>query len=359
MKQLTKGYIMFAPLSDLFCILPVCFHPMTVMLVDDDSDFLNQLSHQLSEHLPVISFSDPDKAIHYFEHQNSEFLKKWSLLKSKNTTNLIQDLRYEMYNENRFKNIMVSVVDYEMPNKTGFDVMKIMGESILGEMSFHSYILLTGKRFSDLDKALATTPTGKNFISKWDPNRVNQLMDSISEKSERTFQLMSYTAARQLSFDPAEKSNILFDGNILPLLNNHIQKHHICELYLFDKQGSYICLDENANLSWFFVRNDLGMQNSIQLAKQYHAPTWVIDAIQSKEMLLSLYEKEDFERIQTLDWKNYMLPAIVFNGDDRYMKFFNLEPHSNYYYAFTQDWANHSIDQKKILSYRSYLNRLD
>ncbi|MDP3705671.1 MAG: hypothetical protein Q8R24_07135 [Legionellaceae bacterium] len=350
---------MFSLLNESVCALPVCYRPMTVMLVDDDPDFLKQLSHQLSEQLPVITFTDPDKAIQYFEHQNVGLFKKWLSGKSINTTKLIHDTRKDIYNVNRFKDIIVSVLDYDMPNKTGFEVMKMMGEPILGEMSFHSYVLLTGKRFSEFDRKLTTMSEGKNFISKWDPNRVDQLLNCIDEKSAHAFQLMSYAVARELSKDPTEKTSFLFDGNFQPVLNNHIQKHNIRELYLYDKQGSYLFLDENANLSWFFVRSDLGMINSIQLAKQYHAPKWVIDAIQSKEQLLSLYEKEDFECLKTIEWKNYLLPTTVFKSDDRFMKFFNLEPHSNYYYAFTDSFVGHDIDQKKILSYRNYLNTLD
>ena len=351
---------MFTPINDSFCVLPVFYRPTTVMLVDDDPDFLKQLSNQLSDQLPVITFTDPDKAIQYFENHNVGLFEKWLRRTSKDMATFIQDSRQEIYNPNRFKEIIVSVLDYDMPGKkSGFDVMNTMGEAIFGEMSFHSYILLTGKRFSEFDEKLAAMTVGKNFVSKWDPNRVNQLLDCIAEKSARAFQWISYPVARELSREPTEKTNFLFDGHVLPILNKLIQEHHICELYLFDKQGSYLLLDEHANLSWFFVRSDLGMVNSIELAKQYHAPSWVIDAIQSKEKLLSLYEKEDFDRLTTIDWENYLLPATVFKGDPRYMKAFNLEPHSDYYYAFTHEFAEHGIDQKRIVSYRSYLDTMD
>ena len=236
--------------------------------------------------------------------------------------------------------------------------MKTM-ESPLNTSSFHSYILLTGKRFSDFDKKLATSAAGEGYISKSDPDRINQLLTSINKNSAHAFQWMSYGMARTLSREPTEKTNFLFDGNFLPTLNKHIQEHQVCEMYLYDKQGSYLFLDKNAKLSWFFIRNNLGMENSVQLAKKYHAPEWVIDAIQSKEKLLSLYEEEDFKQIKTIDWENYLLPATIFTDDDSYMKFFNLSPHSDYYYAFTDNFVGHNIDQNKILSYQEYLNTLD
>lgn len=338
---------MFSPIDNPFCVLPVCYRPLTVMLVDDDPDFLKQLSLQLSEHLPVITFSEPEKAISYFEQQNAQLFKKWT--SNQSSSSLINNAREEIYNPNRFKDIIVSVVDYEMPNKTGFDIISTMGEELLGAMSFHSYVLLTGKRFSELDQELASSSIGKNFISKWDPNRVPQLLSAIEHNNSHAFQMMSYPAARELRNDEREKTTILFDNTFLPILNNYIKEHQVCELYLYDKQGSYLFLDEKANLSWFFVRNDLGMENTIQLAKQFQAPSSIIDAIESREQLLCDYEKEDFECLKPFDWEQYLVPATVFIGED----------HSKYYYAFTNNFIGHNIDLKKVVSFRSYLDSIE
>jgi hypothetical protein len=136
-----------------------------------------------------------------------------------------------------------------------------------------------------------------------------------------------------------------------------MNEHHICEMYLFDKQGSCIFLDEEANLSWLFVRNETGIENSIKLAEQYHAPTSVISALKEKQVILSLYEKEDFERRKIIDWDQYLLPATVFTGDDKYITSFKLNPHSNYYYAFTNKFPDHGIEQDKILSYKAFLKQ--
>lgn len=333
--------MIFSPLNNEICILPACYRPMTVMLVDDDPDFLEQLSQQLSEYLPVITFTNPDEAIQYFETQNLA-LQKWMSGKNKGAPEIIKHSRQEPHNKDRFKGILVSVVDYEMPDKNGFDIMKTMGEPILSEMSFHSYILFTGKQFSDFDERLAALAVGKHFISKWAPDRIEQLLKSIISHSTQTFQWMSYTIARTLSTDPSEKTGILFDGNFLDIFNSHINKNNICELYLFDRQGSYLFLDEHAKLSWMFVRNDLGMENSVELAKKYHAPSWVIDALLSKEKLLSLYEETDVKQLSHIDWETCLLDTNIFKSDERYTKFFKLPHQSQCYYAFTNHFPPYS-----------------
>lgn len=350
---------MFEPIHELFCVLPIYYRPMTVMLVDDDPDFLKALSDQLSDQYPVVTFTDPDKAILYFEQRNAELFEKWKQRGSSDLDDLVQHARQEIYNPDRFKQILVSVIDYDMPNKNGFDVMSTMGQPIMREMSSHSYILLTGKKLSDMDKKTKKKLTDNDFISKWDSDFLSQLLIRIHKKLTGTFQWMSYEPARQLTLDSTEKTNFLFDGNFLPILNDHIEKHHVCEIYIFDKQGSFLFLDKHGNLSWLFIRSDLGMSNTISLAQKYHAPKWVIDALWSKEKLLTLYEEKDFERIKTIDWEQYVLPATVFKDDNRYLEFFHLSPHSDYYYVFTDKFPNHGIDQAKIVSYKRYIDSLE
>jgi CheY-like chemotaxis protein len=342
------------PANNPLCMLPVCMHPMTIMLVDDDEAFLRELSNQLAETFLLLTFSKPAEAIAYFEQQNSGLFNHWMGL-YKDTTKLVQRMREVMYNKNRFKGIVVSVIDYEMPDKSGFDLINTMGVSIFSEMMFHSYILLTGKRFSGIDKKLAAMTVGREFISKWDPDRISQLSMDIAKKTACAFQSLSYPLARFLSMDPMQQTNVLFDSSLLPIINDYIQKQRICEMYLFDKQGSFIFLDEEANPHWFFIRNNRGMVNTIELAKELHAPDWVIDALWSKEKLLSLYEEDDIANLKEIDWDSYMLPAHQFKGG-QYPGFIKLSPQFDYFYAFTDKFPAYKIDKTKIVSYRSQLN---
>lgn len=350
---------MFTPIHELFCVLPICYRPMTIMLVDDDPDFLSMLSEQLSDDYPVITFTDSSQAILYFEQKNEKIFEKLMGNNFSDLDELIQYTRQEIYNKDRFQQILVSVLDYDMPNKNGFDVINTMGEPIMREMESHSYILLTGKKWSDMDIKIKEKFKDNYFISKWDSDFLNQLRLRIHKNLTRTFQSMSYPIARRLTLDPLEKTNFLFDGNFLPVFNDYIENHHICEIYLFDKQGSFLFLDKNGKLSWLFIRSNFGLSRSIGLAHEYNAPKWVLDVLWSKEKLLSLYEKEDFERIKIIDWEQYLLPATVFKGDDAYLQFFNLKPHSDYYYAFTDKFPNHGIDETKIVSYQDYMDSLN
>ena len=335
------------------CNIPGFFYPTTILLVDDDPDFLKNISMELIKDYKTVTFSEANKAVEFLTHNGGAFFRGRSLANRADEN--ILEYRREVYNAQRFQDILVSVIDFDMPDKSGFDVMQRVGLTDYNERRQHSYILLTAKRYADLNKELAKDSVGRNFISKHDPSHMAQLLEGINHLSTGIFQDVCHGLATMLTRDNQEKTSFLNDGNFLPLFNAYLKENNICEGYLFDKQGSLMLLDRKANLSWLFVRNEKGMENSIAMAKQYHAPTSVIEALESKNFILSLYEKEDFERRDTIDWDKYLLKALVFKDEGKSLDVFN-HMSSDYYYSFTSDFPEHGIDKSKILSYAAFLS---
>jgi hypothetical protein len=73
-------------------------------------------------------------------------------------------------------------------------------------------------------------------------------------------------------------------------------------------------------------------------------------------MILSLYEKEDFESRKSIDWDKHLLKANVFKDEGKKLEVFENRP-SDYYYAFTENFPEHEIDKDKILSYDAFLRQ--
>ena len=340
--------------KDSLFIMPLCYHPTTLMLVDDNINFLKKLALKLTDKWPVLSFSDADEAMGYFENKN-ELLFRDKCDIGGQRDGAISKLRNAVYDSNRFKEILVSIIDYDMPNKTGFDLAKNMGWTVPERMSFHSYILLTGKSLEEFDEELRQNKLAKDFINKGDKRYEEQLLEQTQYKASTIFQWGFYDLARQLAIDPNEKATIFFDGNFLPLLNKHVKEHNLCELYLFDRQGSCLFLDEEGNLSWLFVRNEKGLENSINLAEKHHAPNSIVEALKSKTMILSLYEEKDFNERKSVNWEHFLLPAQRLETNDAYTKFFKLKPNGSYYYAYTNNFP--IFNNNNILPYSEYLKQ--
>lgn len=354
---------MFTQLGGSLFILPVCYHPTTILSVDDDINFLENLSLTVSKKVALLCFDVPEKAIEYTknEYHHLPFTTRCVINKDGGIKLDSMAIRNEIYNVNRFKEIIINVTDYDMPHTSGIELIKTM--EFPPEVSQYSHIILTGKISAEFKEKLKGIGLSKEFIGKDDPEYIEKLLALIKKRWEIIFQWYSYMPARILSINPKEKTHFLFDSKVMQLFNSYIKKNNICEFYLFDKQGSYLFLDNEANLSWFFVRNEIGVNNTINLAAQYNAPKSVIDALKEKKVILSLYEREDFERRKHIDWDNYLLPTTILESDSEHLGFFpDLIPstHKNknnpkYYYAFANEFPEHGIEKDKILSYKTFL----
>ena len=142
-------------------------------------------------------------------------------------------------------------------------------------------------------------------------------------------------------------------------MTSHLKENNVCEMYLFDRQGGYLFLDDAANLSWFIIRSEKGMENSIQKALDHGAPQSVIDALKTKQFVLSLYEEDDFLRIREkkIDWNKYLHPASVFESQIKSDGSYSDNITDKFYYAFIKDFPESGVDKNKILSYQDFLNQ--
>lgn len=348
---------MIIPLADSMFIMPICYHPTTVIHVDDDPMFLKFLSMELEKKLPIIGFEQPKEALNYAKNKHN-FLPFTSRCLEKKTDGAvfnINKIRNEPCNPDRFKQIFITITDYDMPDISGLEFIKNL--EFDSEISQFSHIILTGKASDEFKSKVSGREDA--YIRKDDKDYLKKILAFVKECSSKIFQWYSYMPARILSQDTLEDSFFLFDGNFAPIFNSYIDDKNVCEFYLFDRQGSYMFLDEDANISWLFIRTQKGIKNTINLAKEFNAPKNVIDALESKKYILSLYEKSDFLQRKSINWDDYLLPAQIFESDRKFLGSFpnlveeNFVP--TYYYAHTMNFPEHSVDLNNIQSYRQFL----
>jgi CheY-like chemotaxis protein len=340
-------------------VRPVCYHPTTVLSVDDDAAFSNILQLSVDDAFPLLCFNDPEKAKNFIKKEQLYYPFLSRCMKD-NQFNILA-MRRELYNKDRFKEIIISVTDYDMPHISGIELIKSMEFPV--EISQHGHIILTGKASDEFKEQLKAIDSSRSYIGKNDSDYVSKLIEIVKNRSRTIFSWYSYPVARVLSRDIEERAFMFFDGNFNNVFDKYLKEYNICEFYIFDRQGSYVFLDKDANLSWLIIRNEVGVEQSIQRARQYGAPVSVIDALRSRKYILSLYEEEDFQCVKPTDWSPYLIEAHLFESDEQYLSFFDdliLEGEGSkpiYYYAFTNKFPNHGIDTSKVLSYHEYMNQ--
>ena len=465
-----------------FFILPLCYHPTTILAVDDEKQFLDALKLKISDHLSMICFDTPEKALayiknsrelqvpfaarlhfsgkpdtkicgfarmldeaaqdiihpwphslskpkqdsasnlsenspkihatladfnhshyiltelsfYYYNHSNelewitsdplklkqlnNRFQEEINSLSSaqlakitdisnhhrpENLNFSMRETRQEPYNKERFKEIILVSTDYDMPGKNGIEFIKAV--AFPGITLEHVIIILTGKISDEFKEKLNTLSLPAEYIGKNDPERIQKLDQLVNEKTSRVFQECSYKALTILSQDSKEEAVFAYDKQFGEIFTACLKEHNICEMYLFDRQGSYLLLDENADLSWFIIRSEKGMENSLEKAIEHGAPQSVIEALKTRQFVLSLYEDDDFLKFKgkEIDWSRYLHPASVFESPIKDQKVLEIKTSDNHsstkpkkiYYAFITDFPESGIDKSKILSYKEFLRQ--
>lgn len=342
--------------KDLMCSIPSVFYPTTVFLVDDDKSFLQMLSLQLRDKYSIRCFSDANLAIETIKAEKENF-NNGDYLKERFNGNALVP-RKEVLNPDRFKRHMITVLDQDMPNMTGAEGIKNAGRKGCETNRMQFYILFTATQASDLKEMKEKSEILSHYeISKFDKDCVEKLKKQIDFFHEDAFQFLGYNMGATLTRAPGNTS-FFFVWEFLPIWNAYIKEHDICEGYLFDSQGSMMFLDRKANLSWFIVRNEYGITHGIEKALEYGAPEKIVNALTSKEYILSLYEDEDFNNKQHLQWDKYLLKANVFK--DEALESSTVHHRlATYYYAFTSEFPEHGVPTDDILSYEAFLKKKD
>lgn len=340
--------------KDSLCSIPPVFYPTTVFLLDDDESFLRTLSKQLNDKYSIRCFSDAKRAAETIKSEMNNF-NNGDYLSERFDGNVLMP-RKEVLNPDRFKRRIITVFDEYMSHVSGSALMRDVADKGYDTNKMQYFILLTMSRESDIEKLREHRIFLPHAaISKLDKDYVKKLESQIDKYHQEAFQYVGCDMAGVLAQSFGEKG-IFYVWKFLPILNAYLKEQDICEGYLFDSQSSMMFLDRKGHLSWLIVRNEDGIENGIKTAIRYGAPQRIIEAMKSKEYILSLNEEEDFKSKQNIQWDEYLLKANAFKKDASESN--NEQSCSEtYYYAFTNQFPEHGIDTNKILSYEAFLNQ--
>ena len=119
---------MFSSLDGSMFIFPVCYHPTTLLFVDDDKSFSDMLRIELSDKIAILCFDTPHKAMEYIKnkHPYFPFTERCLIQKSDQTELKFVAIRNEPYNSARFATILISMTDYDMPGMDGIELIHSM-----------------------------------------------------------------------------------------------------------------------------------------------------------------------------------------------------------------------------------------
>ena len=331
-----------------------CYHPTTIVLIDDDKVFLNTMNLHLGRDIPCRTFTDPKQALHFLKDKY-----KADLYTERCTSHHLDDLplqhsiqvditpiRNEIYNKRRHAQISVIVADQMMPGLTGLELCENLVDAQFKK------ILLTGKtKEMDVIDGFNHHIIDK-YISKKSDDLKNIIKKSIQELQQAYFDDLSSIILNSLIKDPKYHSDsCLSDAKFLAFFNKLIKEHEIVEYYLIDEDGSFLLADKEGKLSILVVKGEESVLSAYEIAKEAkHRPSnQILEKLKNKELVLHLHSRENL-RLEPENWEKKQLlhPANILAGSKE-----------NYYWAHIKDLKSYSVKSEKIISFQQYLKQLD
>lgn len=323
-------------------------YPATIIVLDDDKGFLNTACFALDEQIAYRLFDNPERALHFLKHEYKPNSIVSKILTTNHDTNVHLSSRHgvnldltgihkEVFNPNRFREIAVIIVDYNMPKMDGLKFCEqLKGTKI-------KIILVTGATDERIAVKAFNDGIIHKFILKNDPNFTEVLNKSIFELQRTYFEDISEGIIKPLIID---RGCVLSRTSFSEFFYDLCKQHHFAEYYLYDSAGSYMLLDYNGNVSWLVVKSAADLDDYYDLARDSKASATVLEYLKEGKMLPFFPQSQDFEKAKGINWENYLYPAKRLKADQAF------------FYAFIENKNQLLPDHGRILSFTSYMDRI-
>lgn len=327
-KILIKSKIM---LNDKLKINLFCY-PTTVVIIDDNQDFLDSLVPVLPHKQNVYKlFNDPNLGERYFKDYTTQ---KEELFK----VDLNDDDEYEihlkthsifqnLYNENRFNQISTVIVDYELNGRNGLEILSKIQDKNMYK------ILLTGVA----DENIAIDAFNRGLIDQYVKKQDSYLMiEKLKELiEENNFQFFQ----RKISnIDKIIKDNILplilYNDQFKELIDNFIKEYNMIEYYICNSTGNIVFMDGNKNIGMLCVYDEETMHDISTMLREDESYSFLNINKNTKQVICYV------EGITTEFSEKSILPARKLELDEAY------------YYAFANNINVKNLD--KIISFNEF-----
>ncbi len=327
------------------------YHPTSVVFVDDSTDFLLNLSLQLDTQLAFRLFSSPQLAIEWINKLSKRFTVNAEDLFSPYQycsedslkTHKVIDVNFErieklMLDADRFEQVAVVVVDYDMPAMDGLAFCRqIKDENV-------KKILLTGK--ADESVAIKAFNQGEidRFIVKQRNNVMVELNREIVELQHKYFAGLEKNLLSAITIN---SHKFLQDAAFEKVFLDICSKLGIVEYYATLEPQGILMVDQSGMLYLMLVMDDENITAQFEIAEVQDAPVEMLDILKAGKYIpyfgkTNAYYSPQYHHA----WRDCLHLADEVIGDRQ-----------RYRYAVIKQPSG--FDCESIQAYRDYLTQID
>jgi len=293
---------------------PIYF-PTKVAIVDDDPDYLQQVSLLVNDDVICDLFTSPSEALKVvqdYDENNDRFTRHYTQQWRENLDDT--DLGVAANNPHQFINddrrfdlFSVMVIDYAMPEMSGLDLCKQLSNPWIKK------ILVTGK--ADLDVAVQAFNQGliDQFIRK-DEGDVDILLNSAIDKLSHQYFTDRCAPNNEVLFREAP---YLFENSFVRWFTHLCHDHGIVEYYLKGDllNSVFLLVTRTGKIKLLFLQTPEQSKAQYEIALDNEKiPAELLDAIYTRDVIPCLFGRGVFDSGFKDIWYHYAFPAKKFNG---------------------------------------------
>ncbi len=327
--------------------IPVSFFPTSVLIIDDNRRFLKNISLQLDENCAYLLFDNPQKAMEHLENidETHTLLDNYSSINLEHygtdnqySVNIeLASIHKQIYNQKRFEEVSVVVVDYAMPAMNGIEFCEKLYNRRVKK------IMLTAE--ADYQIAVEAFNNGiiDKFILKSDFNLKKTLNESILELQKKFFYELTESISHSIEKEPGY---CLTDPEVSRLFEKICEENAIIEHHLLNSSGDLLLLDAYGKPSWFIIKIKSELEMYYDIAIDTEAPKNVCEQIERGEKIPFFPTFERLHKVIGNNWENHLYPATAITGKE------------TYYYAFLPEIREEILNEDLVFSYQDYLENV-
>lgn len=325
------------------------FHHTQLVMVDNDIDFLGNLSLQLEADLAYLLFDSTTKALDYINgrlRQGPSRQRFFNMVgdKSEQPARLVLDtdaLAEEMYYNDRFSQISVVMVDYAMPRMNGIEFCERVQNPLIKK------ILFTGVA----TEAEAIDAFNRGVIDRYIRKNERQVYEHLNA----TIRELQHEHIRDIfaladdMFD-LEMPALLRDPAIIRLMDELRQRLGYVEHYLMANPGGFVLIDADGYCWRLVISDEQDIEADVASLREADAPPECIEAVQKGDALLDpalRTQPVTVRRDALRHWSACLQRADRLDGDRTYR------------WTLFDGLRNGSGPARPVASYNRYLEWLD
>ncbi len=242
-------------------LIPLIYHPSSVLILDDSESFINSLSLRLPNNVPYCLSTQPSQALQILKANQeivtfepnkivSESFEHFDYREDKATLHVdYGKFSVSLTNSKRFNLFSCLIVDYTMPEMNGLEFLAKIKEWPIEK------IMLTGT----VDEKMALEAHNQDLVNlfymKDSSQVINEIIDALAALQHRYFIRLSEKFVSLVSHYEAVFCNQEFYKTFKKLTSHHA----IVEHYVLNREGSLLLVSNKGEAfkMEFFAAEDL------------------------------------------------------------------------------------------------------